>query len=207
MYLSRVAIDLENRNTMRALDNPEILHGMVETCFSGERQRDLWRLDELNGQTYLLLLSPEKPDLTPLARQIGLPGTGWEVRDYQPLLERIVPGRSWRFRLAANPVTSIPQPGKERGKIKAVTVAAHQREWLVKQGTRHGFLVTPEQFDMVRSEWKLFRNKGRSLSILSVTFEGILTVTDQEKFRDALLKGIGRGKAYGMGLLTVMSCE
>ena len=35
------------------------------------------------------------------------------------------------------------------------------------------------------------------------TYEGILTVTDAEAFRNALVKGIGREKAFGMGMLTV----
>lgn len=204
MFLSRIVIDPSNRRALQALDNPEILHGMVEACFPGEKKRDLWRLDQLNDQMCLLLLSPEKPDLTPLEKQIGLPGTALESRDYQPLLDRIMPGTIWRFRLTANPVMSQPRPGEDRGKIKAITIAAHQREWMIRKAGKHGFLLTPGQFDVVRSEWRVFRNKGRTLSILSTTFEGILTVTDPVLFKKALTEGIGRGKAYGMGMLTVM---
>lgn len=207
MYLSRIVIDPDSRRSLRALDSPEILHGMVEACFPGERSRNLWRLDAWNGQTCLLLLSREKPDLTPLAAQIGLPGAGWETRDYQALLDRIQPGSIWRFRLAANPVTSVPQPKGKRGAVKAITITAHQRDWLIRQATRHGFLLAPGQFDVVRSEWKIFRNKGRTVSVLCALFEGVLTVTDASAFRDALLNGIGRGKAYGMGFMTVMRYE
>lgn len=45
---------------------------------------------------------------------------------------------------------------------------------------------------------------GRPVSLLSVTFEGFLTVTDADLFRCTLTEGIGRGKAYGMGMLTVV---
>ena len=41
--------------------------------------------------------------------------------------------------------------------------------------------------------------------MLSVTYEGVLTVVDAEIFKKALVNGIGREKAYGMGLLTVAS--
>ena len=205
MYLSRIAIDVNNRQTLRALDSPEILHGMVEACFEGERRRDLWRLDVLNGQTYLLILSSERPDFTPLERQIGLEGCVGECRDYQPLLNRIQAGSLWRFRLTANPTVSVPGAGGKRGRVKAITIAAHQREWLMRQAQRHGFLLAQDQFDVVRSEWRVFRNKGRTVSILAATFEGVLTVTDPQAFAAALSEGIGRGKAYGMGLLTVMS--
>jgi len=37
----------------------------------------------------------------------------------------------------------------------------------------------------------------------AATFEGILEVTDAEKFRQSLKQGIGTGKAYGFGLLSV----
>lgn len=42
------------------------------------------------------------------------------------------------------------------------------------------------------------------VSFLAVTYEGILQVTDAELFRKALTDGIGREKAYGMGMLTVV---
>ena len=204
MFLSRIIIDPNNRRTLQALDNPEILHGMVEACFPGEQKRKLWRLDKLNGKLCLLLLSYEKADLSQLVTQIGFPGAEWETRDYQPLIDRIKTGSIWQFRLTANPVTSVPQQDRRRGKITAITIAAHQREWLIRQGERHGFLLAPGQFDVVRSEWQIFRNKGRTVSILYASFEGLLTVIDEDSLKKALLKGIGRGKAYGMGLLTVM---
>ena len=46
--------------------------------------------------------------------------------------------------------------------------------------------------------------RERPVSLLAVTYEGLLTVTDAALFRRTLTEGIGRGKAYGLGLLTVM---
>ena len=40
--------------------------------------------------------------------------------------------------------------------------------------------------------------------LLSVTYEGALTVTDPALFREVLQFGLGREKAYGMGLMTLM---
>ena len=42
------------------------------------------------------------------------------------------------------------------------------------------------------------------MTLLAVTYEGVLQVTDPEAFRNLLCQGMGRGKAYGLGLLTVM---
>jgi CRISPR system Cascade subunit CasE len=40
-----------------------------------------------------------------------------------------------------------------------------------------------------------------------VLFNGTLAVTDPERFRAALATGIGSGKAYGFGLLSVARLE
>ena len=37
-----------------------------------------------------------------------------------------------------------------------------------------------------------------------MTYEGVLQVTDAEAFCRLLTNGIGRGKAYGLGLMTVL---
>ena len=58
----------------------------------------------------------------------------------------------------------------------------------------------------IHSQWHIFRknpSQETKVRLLAVTYEGVLTVTDTELFCKALTEGIGRGKAYGMGLLTV----
>ena len=59
---------------------------------------------------------------------------------------------------------------------------------------------------MANIKWYSFKKSklDKDVRLLSVTYEGLLTVTDAQKFRDALTGGIGRGKAYGMGLLTIV---
>ena len=43
--------------------------------------------------------------------------------------------------------------------------------------------------------------------MLAVTYEGMLTVTDPLLFRKVLVNGLGREKAYGMGMLTVVKAR
>ena len=177
MYLTRMRLNESNPNTAKALASPHIFHGTVERCFGGERKRNLWRIDHLNHQLYLMLLSPDKPDLSAAAAQFGMLGADcpWETKLYTPLLERITPASVWHFRLQ--------------------TRAAH-----------NGFSLNVEDFTVVHSQWHIFcKNSSQEAQVrlLAVTYEGVLTVTDTELFCKALTEGIGRGKAYGMGLLTV----
>ena len=210
MYLSRVELDEARRTTMEALVNPEKLHGAVEAAFLGERRRRLWRLDRLGGKLYLLLLSEDKPELSDFMKQFGGPCTGpAEVRDYSPLLQRVVSGEQWQFRLTANPTKSCRNRQNEnaRGTVHAHCTVEYQKQWLLQKAEKCGFFVQPENFTVTSARWLRFfkgENRRQPVTLLSVTYEGVLEVTDAQAFCKALINGIGRGKAYGLGLMTIL---
>lgn len=206
MYLSRVALDPTRRSTMTALAAPQKFHGAVESAFSGERRRRLWRVDRLGEKLYLLVLSEEIPDLSGMAEQFGT-GAVPETRNYDPLLERITPGSRWQFRLAANPTKSCKNPAdsQARGTVMTHCTTQYQKQWLLDRAAKHGFALTEDSFTVTRVQWHHFAKHGtHPVSLLAVTYEGVLQVTDPEAFRVLLCQGMGRGKAYGLGLLTVM---
>ena len=160
---------------------------------------------------YLLLLSRESPDLTALFRQFGPEGEEpvWETKDYTPLLDRISEGSRWHFRLLANP--TISKTGKDgtdaRGKVYGHITPEYQKKWLLDRADSHGFSLDEEAFRVVRSQWLRFRKGSdgcRPVTLLAVTYEGTLNVTDPELFCQVLMNGLGRGKAYGLGMLTVV---
>ena len=81
----------------------------------------------------------------------------------------------------------------------------YQKQWLLDRAAKHGFALTEDSFTVTRVRWHHFAKGGtRPVSLLAVTYEGVLQVTDPEAFRNLLCQGMGRGKAYGLGLLTVM---
>lgn len=214
MYLTRMTLNTKSRSTMRAMASPNLFHGAIETAFAGERQRNLWRIDRLGENSYLLLLSREKPDLTAAVRQFGdaAKAPGWETKEYAPLLERVQNGSVWHFRLTANPVRSYMEreEGKavpERGTVKAHTSLRFQKEWLMQRAEKNGFSLQEEEYSVVHSQWYVFR-KGNAhkekVSLFAATYEGVLRVENEELFREVLINGIGRGKAYGLGMLTIV---
>lgn len=206
MYLTRMELDMSRRETILALATPERLHGAIERSFVGQRRRKLWRIDEWKGGAYLLLLSEEKPDLSAACAQFSFPCAGWETKDYGSLLSRVQVDSRWRFRLCANPTYSIPGAHDVRGRVCAHTTIEHQRQWLMQQAEKHGFSLREGEYDVTRAQWQHFRKgaEGHKVSLLGVTYEGLLRVTDTEAFCAALCQGIGREKAYGMGLMTLM---
>lgn len=206
MFLTKMELDITKRHTMKALESPNLIHGAVESAFQGERERNLWRIDRLGGRYYLLLLSNQKPSLQHAISQFGLEGESWQTKSYQPLLERIEENTIWRFRLTANPTKSCKESSQNRGIVRAHITTHYQEQWLAERCESCGFSLQPQEFSVVESRWLKFykgANRKKPVSLLAVTYEGILTVTDKERFQATLQKGIGRGKAYGMGMLTV----
>mgnify|MGYP000540156044 CR=1 FL=1 len=206
MYLSRVELNLTRRSTMAALAAPQKLHGAVESAFAGERRRRLWRLDRLGERLYLLLLSEDAPELSGVVEQFGT-GAAAETRSYDPLLQRVEPGSCWQFRLTANPTRSKKDSADHtaRGTLKPCYLEVEQEEWLWAQAAKHGFAVSEGSFAVTRKQTYHFKKNGtRPVTLLAVTYEGILQVTDPEAFKALLCEGVGRGKAYGLGLMTII---
>lgn len=206
MVLSRIKLDTKKRTTMAALANPQKFHGAIESAFLGERKRNLWRVDVLGGNTYLLVLSEKEPDLVASLEQFCAMGDVCETKSYDPLLNRITEKSRWQFRLTANPtITKKVSSDEERGKVMAHITVAHQEQWLIDRAERCGFALLPDEFCVTKNQTFSFsKHEQKRSTLLSVTYDGILTVTDPEKFRDAMVHGIGRGKAYGNGLMTVV---
>ncbi|MCL4463239.1 MAG: type I-E CRISPR-associated protein Cas6/Cse3/CasE [Firmicutes bacterium] len=216
MYLSRIPLNVKRRDTMRALALPHIVHGAVESSFplklDENRERILWRVDYVRDTCYLLVLSAEQPEFLHISKQFGYEHLErkWETKNYNTLLARLQSGQVWRFRLRANPVQSSFKERNEtsgRGKIFAHVTQQQQRRWLIDRAQACGFSLGENAFNVVHTEWKKFRKTKRSsheVVLRLVDFEGILTITDAEIFKNTLLSGIGRAKAYGCGLLTVV---
>lgn len=207
MYLSRIKLDTTRSKTMKALVSPNIFHGaieMAEDVPKDKLSRKLWRVDTLNGNKYLLILSHEKIDFSSVAEQFGYDNTV-ETKDYSPFLEKIVNGSRWQFRLKANPTVCKFNPKKDKNKVVAHITTEYQEEWLKKHSENNGFVLTDGEWLVTGSEWNTFyKEDKRFVRIMTVTYEGILTVINAEAFKNALVNGMGREKAYGLGMLTVV---
>lgn len=214
MYLTRVEIDLTSRQRAKALTQLGAYHHLVEASFpwaenADPRPRHLWRLDEIGGRLFMLVLSEDRPDLTILG-QYGDPKLAG-TKDYEPFLNQLTQGARMRFRLTANPTRAVMHSGEARGRVYPHVTVAQQAQWLVDRTTKAGFeiVLQPDSenlaFDVVSRDHPILRHRGNKAVRLSrVSFEGILKITDLERFKQTLTQGIGREKAYGMGLLTVV---
>ncbi len=202
MYLTRLHLDPCSRKTILALNNFNFFHGAIERSRVGEKSRILWRIDSVNGQYYLLILSQERLETKRLEQQFGFLDEPAQAKEYDLIFTYLLPGSKWRFRLCANPTRSVSNGS--RGKITAHVSQFYELDWLKQKGLAHGFSIDEEVTQVTGSRWVNFKKKTKDeVSIKQVAFEGVLTVEDPDVFRQALCDGVGRGKAYGMGLLTI----
>jgi len=202
MYLSRIRLDNKKRETYKFLCSQQVAHATIEGAFfDKEKTRKLWRLDYYQGEPYVLILSKDKPNFSRLASQFGYSDEGGETKDYQKVLNVLAVGQVFRFRLCANPVHSISMGEGKRGKVVAHVTVEQQANWLVEQSLKHGFVL--KNFSVVQRDLKKFKHNNASVTIATATYEGCLEITNVEEFKQILLEGLGRSKAYGCGLLTL----
>ena len=213
VHLTRFEINPARRDARLILTSPQRLHAAVLAAFPESRDepdhgRILWRLDEGRFDPVLYIVSPDKPDLTHLVETIGRPTYGWQTRDYGPFLDRLAVGERWAFRLMVNPVHNARPADGGRGKRVGHVTVAQQTDWMLRQAERHGFAMCDgalgEPDVAVRSRRTLrFARGPRMVTLSTAVFEGILRVADPGALRAALVGGVGPGKGYGCGLLTL----
>jgi CRISPR system Cascade subunit CasE len=165
----------------------------------------LFRIDPLpNGRAAIIVQSAIEPDWDYAFRNAGyLLSAPPEVKSFEP---NFLKGQCLRFRLAANPTRRLSRnspDAKEESIGKRVPVPTDQlMDWLARRAESAGFLI--ERDATTLQPGYVYMNKnGKGQRLRSVLFDGLLRVTDPDAFRQTLVRGIGSGKAFGFGLLSV----
>lgn len=201
MYLTRMLLETRNAQVRRDLGNPYDLHRTLVRAFvQNEEQkppRFLWRVEPQaawNSPTAVLVQSGHVADWDKLQALPNYLKASPETKTLSP--EQLFPaGQRCRFRLFANP--TVTRAGKRLGLVGDDA----QLAWLHRQGKSHGFEL--EAAVVTGSDILKPRKEDAVLSLQRACYEGILQVTDAERLKAALAAGIGPGKAFGCGLLSL----
>ncbi|MFD7713509.1 type I-E CRISPR-associated protein Cas6/Cse3/CasE [Streptomyces sp. NPDC059786] len=159
-YLSRIRINPLRAESRHLLASPRAMHAAVQGGIPRPpgQERTLWRLDADNPhRPHLFVLTTGKPDWTHLTEQAGWPdadGEHYAIRDYTPLLQQLATGRSFAFRLTANPVQNTNRPDKptkrqqerlDAGDRRSFRLghrtATAQLNWFLTRTARWGFTI------------------------------------------------------------------
>lgn len=212
MYLSRMYLNPQRRHCRALLANPEMLHAAVLASFPPgtdpvtDNGRVLWSIDRSGEKVALWVLSPEVPSFEHLQEQAGWSQQKtWETRAYSGLTGRLMKGQQYAFRLVANPVHIVTEDGVKKRRVHQTP--EYQRQWLLDRQGAMGVKFLGEEdaatVSVAGSERLVFDRRGRKVTLVRVTYQGILEVTDRDLLERTLISGIGKAKAYGCGLLTL----
>lgn len=219
MYLSRLILNPRNRRVQRELAEPYQMHKTLMRSFPDdldrEKERVLFRVDadSRSGVLTVLLQSTLEPRWNWLedngARgylrpEALLPSGVDRNPDTKSIDLKLAPGQVLAFRLRANPTVKRRFPNGDHKRV-GLYREEEQIAWLKRKGEQGGFRVLsvhtrnePEVGGRVHRD----RNTHK-LKLLAVRFDGVLQVTDPERFQKTVRRGIGSGKGLGFGLLSL----
>lgn len=224
LHLSRCYFDNHRREVVQDLSNCESLHRRImqvfpqHTPYGAGRTLDqvLYRIEEVNQRPALLVQSSHKADWEQLPAGYFLEEP--HQIEITAAYENLTIGQELRFRLLANPSKRISEKNTDHAAMAGKRVELQREEdqlhWLQKKGQDHGFtlktldphkqiLAVEAQALTKISGYKKIGDRRSTITLGTVLFEGRLQITDLILFQNALIQGIGHGKAYGCGLLSI----
>jgi CRISPR system Cascade subunit CasE len=203
MYLSKLVLNERDRKVRSDLSNAHNMHRSIMQAFPDE-QREKFRADwnilfrqEPDSDVILVQSDAEvEPDWTQLPQ-------GYLVRHavkaFNLQVDHIKSGQIFQFRLKANP----SKREKDSGKLLGIFREPEQIAWLNRKGIQYGFTI--KGVDVIPTP-NIFGIKAKGnppIKIFTVLYQGILQVENPDLLVEAIRQGIGRGRSYGCGLLSI----
>jgi CRISPR system Cascade subunit CasE len=206
MYLSKLTLNECDRTVLRDLSNSHALHQRIMQAFPDE-ERDRPRADwnvlfrQEPDSSIVLVQSDIEPTWTRLPSGYLSDRTDnpLQVKPFDPQANYLQPGQIFQFRLKANPSKRDNQTRKLIGLFQE----ADQIAWLERQASQHGFKLLGVDVIPTANVFGV-KAKGKApIRMLTVLYQGRLQITDTALFINAIQQGIGRGRSYGCGLLSI----
>ncbi|MFI6764205.1 type I-E CRISPR-associated protein Cas6/Cse3/CasE [Streptomyces sp. NPDC050355] len=209
LWLTRILPSPRAREARHDLTNAVSMHRRLMKLFpdgvgpQARRQLGvLFRTEDNDASPVILLQSQVQPDLDRLPSNYGRAAT----KDFSPLLHALRPGLTVRYRITAN---AVRKPGHTTRAATGAPAAipltgADADQWWQRQAEENSGL----HLDLARST-PLDTARGththnkRPIIHARTRFDGTARIKDPDLLRHRILEGIGRGKAYGCGLLTL----
>lgn len=159
----------------------------------------LYRIEHTNAGVSILAQSRTTIDVQRLPSGYAYGGT----RDLDPLFDLLQPGVQLRYRIVANPTKQLNVPGK-RGTLRPVR-GDSVFGWWERKAADAGLSVKVTDITQTKVMRGIRVKNGRDdrVVLTTATIEGIATIDKPHQLHESLLAGIGRGRAYGCGLLSV----
>lgn len=200
-YASVLRLSRDDMTILRVKD-AYALHKVVYGLFEDIRSDAEKQADNPSGIVFadkggdfntrqVLMLSTRKPHQTP---QFG------EVQT-QTIHPDFLAHERYTFEVTLNP----SRRDKQTGKVMPVRGRDAIERWFKERARKSwGFGVNPKNLQTEQISVQTFNKSGSTVTHGSATLKGELTVIDRERFILSFTQGIGRGRAFGFGLLQIV---
>jgi CRISPR system Cascade subunit CasE len=185
MYLTK--INFKETVTMNMLRDAKSIYEMHRTILKGFDEKPdtlLFRVET----GYILVLSSDEPNY-----DVDYFG---DIQTKQYSME-CKKGHVFSYRMRANPTVRKMDTGKNN----PIRSEEDLVKWITKKANDNGFDIREVMVNV--EDPKISYKKKHKQTHHSVLFNGIGSVVDADKFNDVLIRGIGRAKSYGFGMMSV----
>lgn len=123
-----------------------------------------------------------------------------EVRDVP---ESFLEMDFYGFDVQMNPV----KRSNDSGKIVPIKGREELLSWFTAKAPSFGFEVLPDSLSVGDTNIVQFNKDGKKVILAKAVFTGRMKVCDRSLFKKSVREGLGKGKAFGFGLLQVMPLQ
>ncbi len=224
MYLSKLTLNPRSAQVRAELARPYEMHRTLMNAFPQgkvkvERDDDnaagvLFRVDRAasprDNRITVLVQSQTAPDWTDLNDKRDARGHAYLLQppESKSFELKLAAGQTLAFRLRANPTKRLGKgAGDDHHKRVGIYAEDEQLKWLQRKADAGGFRIVRAMVsreDRIENAEAIRRGEQtHDLKMLSVQFDGVLQVVNAEQLRETIARGIGSGKGFGFGLLSL----
>lgn len=204
MIASVLHLDRKAVKALRITD-PYSLHRVVYSLYEDVRSAE----EKSASQTSGILFADQGGDfsgrrillLADRAPADCIEGQYGQVQS-KPISEGFLNHRHYRFKVIVNPTR------RDNVSRKLVPVKGHEAIslWFCERAVQSwGFSVSARHLQLDQVDVLQFKDKQQHpVTLAQAHLQGQLSITDHAQFRNSFAQGIGRGRAFGCGLLQIV---
>ena len=200
MYLSKVEMSLSDRGVRAALQDAQRMHQLATGLYQAARENVhlLYRTHTHESDVNLYIYADQPVDQTRLLPGMRLAGE----RDVTDWLDSMATEQTWNFDLLTSPCKKISDRSGKNSRRRVLRTQEERMSWLLRKAEQNGFALLDAQESTADRVFAAHpAEKGGGLYLDAYHYSGTLKITDAAAFRAAVTRGIGPGKAYGLGML------
>lgn len=197
MYITRLKLTEKFTNYYKG--DMQKIHRFIQSLFECSREvsNTLYRIHETKDGIILYIQSATKPK-KPKDEHHYIENI--KIVDATNLYNSIENGKIVSLLVQTSPYKKTTVNTSKKARI--IYKKKDERiDWMKRKGRQNGFeIMTIEES---AGEDIRFEKEGKSVNYPSYRYNAIIRVTDEKAFKKLLCNGLGCGKAYGNGLVTI----